>query len=192
MGNTKEINIKYRTYYFFDDMININYFDPSLIKIDKKSYKSVGIYYIGYITMKDSDHVKINSVNSLYLIIGEVDRCTEENNGNKYLAFASTDKNKKVLEKYTKLWDEIKYDIETINSSKSGECNPIEYDKDYMKIRFNSDDDSPLNKILKLHNLTTVVRSVFEEDGKYYPQVFLDECLHELQDLMQFCFENSI
>ena len=70
MGNTKEINIKNRTYYFFDDMINIKDFNPSLIKIDKKSYKNIGIYYIGYITMKDSDHVKISSVNPLYLIIG--------------------------------------------------------------------------------------------------------------------------
>ena len=58
--------------------------------------------------MKDSDYVKINSVNPLYLIIGEVDGYTEESNGSKYLSFASTNKNKKVLEKYTKLWDEIK------------------------------------------------------------------------------------
>ena len=153
-------------------MINIKDFNPSLIKIGKKSYKNIGIYYIGDITMKDSDHVKTNSVNPLYLIIGEVDGYTKGSDGNKYLAFASTDKNKKVLEKYTKLWDEIKYHIQTINAGKSGE-----YEKDHMKIKFNSDDDLPLNKILKLHNLTIIVRSVCEEDGKYYPQVFLDECL---------------
>ena len=96
-------------------------------------------------------------------------------NGNKYLTFASTDKNKKVLEKYTKLWDEIKYHIQTIRVDKSGE-----YEKDYMKIKFNSDDDLPLNKTIGLHMLTISVRSVFEEDGKYYPQVFLDECLYEV------------
>ena len=73
MGNIKEINIKNRTYYFFDDMINIKDFDPNLLKIDKKSYKNIDIYYIGYITMKDSDYVKINSVNPLYLIIHKVD-----------------------------------------------------------------------------------------------------------------------
>ena len=49
-----------------------------------------------------------------------------------------------------------------------------------MEIKFNSDDNQPLNKILKLHNLTIIVRSVFEEDSKYYPRVFLDECLYEL------------
>ena len=77
MGNIKEINIKNRTHYFFDDMINIKDFNLSLTKIDKMSYKKIGIYYIGYITMKDSDQVKINSVNPLYLIIGEVDGYVE-------------------------------------------------------------------------------------------------------------------
>ena len=52
MGNIEEINIKNRTYYFFDDMINIKDFDPNLLKIDKKSYKNIDIYYIGYITVK--------------------------------------------------------------------------------------------------------------------------------------------
>ena len=49
-----------------------------------------------------------------------------------------------------------------------------------MKIKFSSDDDLPLNKILTLHNLTITVRSAFEEDGKYYLHVFLDKCLYEL------------
>ena len=54
-------------------MINIKNFDSNLLKIDKRSYKNISIYYIGYITMKDSDYAKVNSVNPLYLIIGEVD-----------------------------------------------------------------------------------------------------------------------
>ena len=74
MENIKQINIKNRTYYFFNEMINIKNFDSSLLKIDKKSYKNVGIYYTGYITIKSiSDHENINSVNPLYLIIGETD-----------------------------------------------------------------------------------------------------------------------
>ena len=60
------------------------------------------------------------------------------------------------------------------------ECSSAEYDKDFMKIKFNSDDNLPLNKTLKLHNMTIVIRSVFEEDRKFYPQVYLDECLYEL------------
>ena len=49
-----------------------------------------------------------------------------------------------------------------------------------MKIKFNLNDNLPLNKLLKLHNLTIIVRSIFEKDGKYYPQIFLDDCLYEL------------
>ena len=85
-------------------MINIKDFDLGLIKVDKKSYKNIGIYYIGYITIKSiSNYENINSVNPLYLIIGEVYGDIEESDGNKYLTFASTDKNNNVLEKYTKL-----------------------------------------------------------------------------------------
>ena len=176
MGNIKQITIKIRTYCFFNDMVNIKNFDPSLIKIDQKSYKNIGIYYIGYITIRSiSNYENINSLNLLYLIIDDADGYIEENNGNKYLAFSSNDKNKKVLEKYAKLWDETKYHIQTINSGKSGE-----YEKDYIRIKFNSDDNLPLNKTLKLHMLTIIFRSVFEEDGRYYPQVFLDECLYEI------------
>ena len=69
--------------------------------------KIIDIYYIGYITMKDFDYVKINSVNFLYLIIDKVDGYIEEKYGNKYLIFASTDKNKEVSTKYTELWDRI-------------------------------------------------------------------------------------
>ena len=65
--------------------------------------------------------------------------------------------------------------IEKINNNKSGE-----YEKDYMKIKFNSDDKLPLNKQLKFLSETIVIRSVFEEDGKYYLQAFLDGCLYEL------------
>ena len=70
-----------------------------------------------------------------------------------------------MLKIYTKFWDEIKYHIQKTNSGKCGE-----YEKNYMKIKFSSGDDLPLNKILKLHSLTIIVRSLFEEDGTYYPQ----------------------
>ena len=116
MGSIKEINIKNHTYYFFDDMIKIKDFNADLQKVDKKSYKNIDIYYIGYITMKDFDYVKINSVNPLYLIIGKADGYIEEINGNKYLIFATTDEKKEVLTKYKKLWDLIN----TINGDEAG------------------------------------------------------------------------
>ena len=77
--------------------------------------------------------------------------------------------------KYADVWDGIKNKIKTINDSKG-----IDYGKDYMKIKFNSDDDLPLNKPLKFHVMTIIVRSVFEEDGNLNPQLFLNDTLYEL------------
>ena len=65
--------------------------------------------------------------------------------------------------------------IKTINGGKIGE-----YGKDFMKIKLNSDDDLALSTSLKFDTMTIIIRSVFEENGKYYPQFFLDECLYEL------------
>ena len=84
------------------------------------------------------------------------------------------------LKKITRVLSLIQVLKQQFIECNSTECNSIEHDEDYMKIKFNSDDDLPLNTILKVHMLTVIVRSVFEEDGKYYPQVFLDECLYEL------------
>ena len=80
-----------------------------------------------------------------------------------------------MLKNYTKLWDGIINEIGTINGSKEDE-----YGKDFMKIKFDTDNNLPLNKTLKLHNLTIIIRSVFEEDGKFHPQIYLDECLYQL------------
>ena len=115
----------------------------------------------------------------MYLIIGKVDghiecNSVQKNNGNKYLVFDSTDENKEVLKKYTELWNGIKNEIETINGGKKGE-----YGKDFMKIKLETDDNLSLNKQLKLHMLTIIVRFVFEEDGKFYQQLYLDDALYE-------------
>ena len=67
-----------------------------------------------------------------------------------------------------------------LNKIKKISGNEYDYVKDYMKIKFNSEDNLPLNKRLKFHNMTITIRSVFEEDGKLYPQVFLDDTLYEL------------
>ena len=147
MGNFKQIKIKNQTFYFFNDMMNIKGFDSNLQKIDKNSYKNINIYYIGYISIK-SYYENISSVNLLYLIIGEVDGYIEKSSRNKYLISVSTDKNKEALTKYTKLWDKIKYLIKTPNCGKEGKYRR----KDFMKVKFNSDDDLPLNKVLKLNS----------------------------------------
>ena len=77
MSNNVEIIDKKRTYYFFNNIINRQTFDPN-IKIDEKSHKNILIYYTGYVTIKDLKYFKINSVNSLYLIFSKVNRYFEE------------------------------------------------------------------------------------------------------------------
>ena len=92
MGEVKQISIKNRTYYFYNDMINLKNFEPNLLRIDRKSYKNIGIYNIGYITIKKiDDYENIYSVNPLYLNVNHTNGYTEEKNENKYLIFDSTD-----------------------------------------------------------------------------------------------------
>ena len=116
----KEINIKNRSYYFFNDIINIKKIDSSSLKIDKKVYKNINIYYIGYITIKNiDDHENIHSVNPLYLIVNHASGYIEEKNGNKYLIFDdSVNENKGLLNKYANVWDGIKNEIKAINEDK--------------------------------------------------------------------------
>ena len=109
------------------------------------------------------------------LIIGKADGFIDEKNGSKYLVFDSQDEDKEVLKKCKELWDGVKNENETISGGKEGQ-----YGKDFMKIKFDTNDDLPLNKPLRLHMLTIVVSSVFEEDHKVCPQMYLDECLYEL------------
>ena len=80
---TKQINIKNRTYYFWNDLNNLKNFNPKLLKLDKKSSIDVNIYYIGYVTKKPE--YNIDSVNPLYLLIAELDGFIEEKEGSKYL-----------------------------------------------------------------------------------------------------------
>ena len=86
----KDIDIKNCLYYFFNDIINIKYFDTNNIKTDEKSYKNILIYYMGYVTIKDSKYVKNNSVNLLYLNFNKVNGYFEEINENKYLTLVPT------------------------------------------------------------------------------------------------------
>ena len=155
----KQLNIKNITYYFCNDLINIEKSNPSLLKLDKKSSMDISIYYIGYVTKKPE--YNINSVNPFYLLIKKLDGFIDEIESNKYLNITLTDSNNDVLIKYAKVWSGIKDQIKKINNDSVGE-----YDKDYMKIKFDSD-NLLLNKVLKFHVLTITIRNVFETDGKY-------------------------
>ena len=97
MGEVKQIYVKNRTYYFYNDQINLKDFDARLLKIDKKDYNEIDIYYIGYVTIKKvADYNNINSVNPLYLMIDEMIGHFEEKNENKYLVLDDVNENKEV------------------------------------------------------------------------------------------------
>ena len=167
-------------------MISVKKFDPSFLNISKISFKSIDavIYSIRYITMKSLDHVNIDSANSIYLVFNNVDGYIEESNGNKYLIFASTNKNKEILKNNTELWNEIDNQIETINGGE-----PIEYKKYFTKIEFESDNDLRLGKISSTPNMIIFTGCVFQEDKKYYPQVYLHEIIlyniNDISDIFQ-------
>ena len=132
MGETKQRNIKNRTYYFYNDQIDLKDFDVKSLKTDKKDFNKIDIYYIGYVTIKKiGDYNNINSVNPLYLMINEMIGHVEcnsiqEKNENKYLVLDVIDENKEVLKKYEEVWEGIKKEIETINGGEK-----IEYGKDF-------------------------------------------------------------
>ena len=92
-----------------------------------------------------------------------------------YLVLDDDDENKEVSKKYKEVWDGSKKEIETINGDKK-----IEYGKDFKKIRFESNGDLPVNKPTRLHLLTKIITSVFSENGKIYPQLFLDDTLDDV------------
>ena len=130
MGTVKQIYIKNRIYYFYN-IIDLENFDSNLLKIDRKSYKNIGIYNIGYITIKKiGDCKNIYSVNPLYLRITHANRyiqrsSAEEINENKYLIFDSIDENKELLKKYNDVFNGIVDKIKEIGNDK---C-----DYDYIK-----------------------------------------------------------
>ena len=134
-------------------MINIRNFHSNLLKIDKKPYEYIDIYYVGYITIKKfTDCENIHSVNPLYLIFHSVTGHFKEKYGEKYLIIDS-------MEKYEEVFSEIISKIETINGTKK-----MFYEKNYAKILVNTDDDLPLNKQMnKFPSLTIIIRCVFQK-----------------------------
>ena len=154
MSVNKQFNIKNRTYYFYNDQVNLKYFDAKLLKVDKKDYNHIDIYYIGYSTVKKIANCNnINSVNPLYLMIHEMISHFQEKSRSKYLVLDDVDENRSIVKKYEEVWEGVKKEIETIIDGEK-----VEYGNDFFKNR----------------------RCVFSEGGKFYPEDVLDDCLYKL------------
>ena len=162
--SVKDIIIKNRTYYVFNDIIYIENFDPNNIKIDEKSLKNILIFYIVYVTIKKD--LKSYSVNLLCVIFGEMNRYFEVINGNRYLTLVPTNESKEKTKKYEEPLIKIRTLVRFITK------NLDDYDEKYITIKFGSDDELPSNKRIEIPIMTIVVRAVFHENNKYYPHSF--------------------
>ena len=165
----KKLDIKNIPSFNFSNMLNIKETDIDLVSVNQVFFIN-DKDYVNYEIKYFSNYV---SNNTLYLIFNDVDihfSCVDEE---KYLIFALTDKNKGVLKNYRKLWDKVKEEKRTIK----GGIKTFEFEKDVMKINFESDDKLPLNKVINVPMCIIIAKSVFKDkDDNYYPQVYLHSC----------------
>ena len=147
-------------------MTNILDFDPSLLNIDEVSFRGDELF------MYDIKYIKIlNGLNTLYLVFSNLDGYFRKSGVDKYLFFASTEKNRTMLENYTELFDEIK---EQITGDKM-----FRYGKEFIKIKFRTNDDFPYNKVINIPLCVVIISSIFKENDNYYPQILLHDWFYE-------------
>ena len=153
MRTTKEI--KNRTYYYYNDIIDLAEFDESKIKVDEKDFNDIDIYYLGY-KKKITECNIIRSVNPLYLRIVYIkDQFEKGKDDARYLVISEKDD---VYKKLVDIFKSIKNKI----TEKTWDA--LEYDKDYMKIKFESNNIFPTDKDVNIHLATIVIRAIFAKD----------------------------
>ena len=172
METIKKINIKNRTYYFYNDIIDLDEFDESKIKVDKKDFNDIDIYYLGYEYKKKITECNIiRSVNPLYLRIVDIKGQFEKGKDDAwYLVISDKDD---VYKKLVDIFKSIK------NKITEKIWDVVEYDNDYIKIKFESNNIFPTDKDVDIHIAAIVIRAIFAKDGKYYAQLFLDDGLYK-------------
>ena len=164
-----EVNIKNKKYNCVEkSIIKLNDVSQSLTNIIKEEYIGINTYYINHYYLKDDIELK-----PFYFAINDVYGYFEEIIGKKYFNIDNTYNNKKILQKYMLLWDDIK-DIIRDKGGKSSS----DFVKDNMTFKFDTDDDIPLGKVLKF-DIVILLKSVIENDFDYYPQVYLEECKYK-------------
>ena len=159
METIKQINIKNRTYYFYNCIINLDEFDAGKKKVDKKGFNDIDIYYLGYERNKKiSEYNVINSVNPLYLSLINMNGQFEKGKNDAWRLIISYKDD--VYEKLMDIFESIKKKI----TEKT--WHTVEYDNDYMKIKFESNNILPTEKDVNIHMATIVIRAIFAQDGK--------------------------
>ena len=172
MGELKQRNIKNRAYYFYNDIINLDQFDESKIKVDKEDFNDIDIYYLGYEHKKKiSECDVINSVNPLYLRIADMKGQFEKGKDDAWYLVISDDDD--VFKKLVDIFESIK------NKITEKKWDLVKYDKHYLKIKFESNNILPTSKDVNISMAAIIIRAIFAQDGKYYPQLFLDDGLYK-------------
>ena len=172
MKTIRQINIKNRTYYFYNVIIDLDKFDESEIKVDKKDFKDIDICYLGYEHKKKiSECNVISSLNPLYLRIVDMKGQFEEGKDDAWFLIISYKDD--VYEKLMDIFESIK------NKITEETWNTVEYNEDYMKIKFESNNIFPADKDVNIRIATIIIRAIFAQDGKCYPQLFLDDGLYK-------------
>ena len=165
----KSLKIKTKTNYNWDNMVYIYDFNVNLIKVIKReSRTSANIYYIGYVIEPEENKYPLCFV--INRLFGHIEKI--EGSSDRYLVVNIN--NEKIINIFDKLWKFIENEITFNNLS-----NKI---KEYNKLRFSSNVDLPLNKLIEFRMLTIVIKCVIEKDNKHYPEIYLDECLYEQDD----------
>ena len=173
MEELRQITIKNHSYYFYNDIIDFDEFDESKIKIDKKDFNDMNIYYLGYEYKKKITECNvINSVNPIYLRIRDITGQFKKNkDGNAWYLIISDDAD--ILRKFANIWKIIRASIEENTDD------IVQYDKNDMKIKFESNDNLPTDNIINMHQVTIIIRLVFQRGKRLYPKVYLDDCLYK-------------
>ena len=154
METMKQMNIKNRKYYFYNNIINLDEFDENEIKVDKKHFNDINIYYLGYDCKKKiSECNVINSINPLYLRIINMNGQFEKGKDDAWCLIISYKDD--VYEKRMDIFESIKKKI----TEKTWDV--VEYDKDYMKIKFESNNIFPTDKDVNIHLAAIIIRAIF-------------------------------
>ena len=180
--NLKSLKIKNESYYFWEDQVYLKNFDKKFVKVVKrKSRIDAKIYYVSY-EVKKPQYGK-NSVNSLYLVVSNLLGRVKPIKGSSDQYLVVDESNKMVVDVFEKLFKCIGDKIDKINAGDSNlfELNARDKIIGVNKWRFSSDVVLPIDKLIEFHSLTIVVSAVIEKGGKFYPEIYVDEGIYEVE-----------
>ena len=168
----KSLKVKNESCYYWDDMIYLENFDETFVKVlQRESRIDTDIYYVSY-EVKSSENKRVNA---LYLTVRDLLGKIELIKGSKDKYLVIDDSNKKVLDVFDKLFKHVGAKIDKINSDDFFSIKANNNIIGYNKLRLCTDLELPIDKLIEFHSLTVVVSCVIKKGGKFYPEIYVDE-----------------